>query len=242
MRAGQIPGPIYRDSRDLTPFGAGQVRTPVREIAEGVGGMIQGVLGGRDSDLIGVEGSVPRLKLLPGRPAKAVHDAIFNSTDPNRLIAVGREHPGWGGLCYVLAGLLSHKQGGYLRAVEVLQRGLGIRGDGEANQFAARCLTRVVTRVEAPERGGGPVWVSEEAVFLALSQSLRETGQTEAALEALTMLPPSLPTALAKCALAYTLGRDQQVVVWTEGLLNADDLSAALLLVPARSLRRLGAH
>lgn len=242
MSAGQIPGPIYRDSRDLTPFGAGQVRTPVREVAEGVGGLIHGVLGGRDSDLIRVEGSVPRLKLLPGKPAKAVYDAIFNSTDPNRLIVVGREYPGWAGLCYVMAGLLSHKQGGYLRAVELLQRGLSIRNDDEANQFAASYLTRVVTRVEVAERIEVPVLFSEEAVFLALSQSLRETGQTEAALEALTMLPPSLPTALARCALAYTLGRDQEVVVWTEGLLNADDLSAALLLVRARSLRRLGAH
>jgi hypothetical protein len=38
------------------------------------------------------------------------------------------------------------------------------------------------------------------------------------------------------------LGRDKQVVIWTEGLLNSDDLSAALLLLRARSLRRLGAR
>jgi tetratricopeptide (TPR) repeat protein len=242
MTAGQIPGPIYRDSRDLTPFGGGQVRTPVKEIAEGVGGLIHGVLGGRDSGRISVDGSVPRLKLLPGKAAKTVYDAIFASTDPNRLIAAAREYPGWAGLCYVMAGLLAHKQGGYLRAVELLQRGLSIRNDDDANQFAASYLTRVVTRVEVAERVEVPVLFSEESVFLALSHSLRETGQTEAALEALAMLPPSLPTALAKCALAHTLGRDQEVVVWTEGLLNADDLSAALLLVRARSLRRLGAH
>lgn len=242
MTAGQIPGPIYRDTRDLTPFGPGLVRTPVREIAEGVGGIIHGVLGGRDAALISVDGSVPRLKRLPGKATKAVYDAIFTSTDPNRLIAVGREYPGWAGLCWVMAGLLAHKEGGYLRAVELLQRGLSTKNDDEANQFAASYLTRVVTRVEVAERVEVPVLFSEESVFLALSQSLRETGQTEAALEALAMLPPSLPTALARCALAYTLGRDQEVVVWTEGLLNADDLSAALLLVRARSLRRLGAH
>lgn len=242
MTAGQIPGPIYRDTRDLTPFGSGQVRTPVKEIAEGVGGLIHGVLGGRDSARISVDGSVPRLKLLPGKPARAVYDAIFASTDPNRLIAAAREYPGWAGLCYVMAGLLAHKQGGHLRAVELLQRGLSIRNDDDANQFAASYLTRVVTRVEVAERVDVPVLFSEESVFLTLSHSLRETGQTEAALEALAMLPPSLPTALAKCALAYTLGRDQEVVVWTEELLNADDLSAALLLVRARSLRRLGAH
>lgn len=242
MTAGQIPGPIYHDTRDLTPFGSGQVRTPVKEIADGVGGLIHGVLGGRDSARLSVDGSIPRLKLLPGKPARAVYDAIFASTDPNRLIAAAREYPGWAGLCYVMAGLLAHKQGGHLRAVELLQRGLSIRNDDDANQFAASYLTRVVTRVEVAERVEVPVLFSEESVFLALSHSLRETGQTEAALEALTMLPPSLPTALARCALAYTLGRDQEVVVWTEGLLNADDLSAALLLVRARSLRRLGAH
>ena len=48
--------------------------------------------------------------------------------------------------------------------------------------------------------------------------------------------------ALARCSLAASLGRDADVVEDTEGLLNADDLSAALLLVRARSLRRLGAN
>ena len=92
------------------------------------------------------------------------------------------------------------------------------------------------------ERIEVPVLFSEEAVFLALSHSLRETGQTEAALAALAGLPPSLPLALARCSLEAELGRDVDVVADTEGLLNADDLAAALLLVRARSLRRLGAY
>jgi tetratricopeptide (TPR) repeat protein len=242
MSAGKTSGPIYRDTRDLTPFGNGQVRTPVRDIAEGVGGMIHSVLGGRDAALISVEGAVPRLKRLPGKAARAVYDAIFNSTDPNRLLAAGRAYPGWAGLCYVMAGLLAYKQGSYLRASELLQRGLTTRNDDDANQFASSYLNRVLTRVEVAERVEVPVLFSEESVFLALSHSLRETGQIEAALETLAMLPPSLPAALARCALAFSLGRDKEVVVWTEGLLNADDLSAALLLVRARSLRRLGAR
>ena len=241
MSAGEFSGPIYRDTRDLTPFGGGMVRTPVRGIAEGMGGLIHGMLGGSDSR-ISVDGGVPRLKLLPGKAARTVYDAIFSNNDPNALIAAGRAHPGWAGLCCVMAGLLAYKQGGYLRSAELLQRGLSIRNDDEANQFAASYLTRVVTRVEVAERIVVPVLFSEESVFLALSHSLRETGQTEAAFETLLRLPPSLPTALARCALAAALGRDQEVVVWTEGLLNADDLSAALLLIRARSLRRLGAH
>jgi hypothetical protein len=96
--------------------------------------------------------------------------------------------------------------------------------------------------VTVAERVEVPVLFSEEAVFLAWSHALRETGQREAALAALTGLPPSLPLALARCSLAASLGRDADVVEDTEGLLNGDDLSAALLLLRARSLRRLGAN
>ena len=242
MSAGQSPGPIYRDTRDLTPFGNPQVRTPVRDLADGLGGRLQTALGGRSGALLSVDGPAPRLRRMPGKAAKAVHEATFHNTDPNRLIALGRAYPGWAGLCYVLAGLLAHKQGGYLRAAELLQRGLTTRNDDDANQFASGYLTRVVTRVEVAERIEVPVLFSEEAVFLALSHSLRETGQLEAALQTVATLPPSLPAALARCAVAFSLGRDKEVMVWTEGLLNADDLSAALLLLRARSLRRLGAN
>jgi tetratricopeptide (TPR) repeat protein len=242
MSAGQTSGPIYRDTRDLTPFGNTQVRTPVRDIADGVGGILHTALGGRNAGLLTVDGPVPRMKRLPGKAAKAVYDAVFHNTDPNRLIAAGRAYPGWAGLCYVMAGLLAYKQGGYLRASELLQRGLTTRNDEDANQFASGYLTRVVTRVEVAERIEVPVLFSEEAVFLALSHSFRETGHLEAALQTVSSLPPSLPAALARCSLAHAMGRDKEVVVWTEGLLNADDLSAALLLVRARSLRRLGAR
>lgn len=241
MSAAQSPGPIYRDTRDLTPFGNPQVRTPVRDLADGVGGMLQTALGGRSGALLSVDGPAPRLRRMPGKAAKAVHEATFHNTDPNRLIALGRTYPGWAGLCYVLAGLLAHKQGGYLRAAELLQRGLTTRNDDDANQFASGYLTRVVTRVGVAERIEVPVLFSEEAVFLALSHSLRETGHLEAALHTAASLPPSLPAALARCSVAFATGRDKEVTVWTEGLLNADDLSAALLLIRARSLRRLGA-
>ena len=242
MSAGQTSGPIYRDNRDLTPFGSAQVRTSVRDIADGVGGILHSALGGRGSALLSVDGPLPRLNRLPGKTARAVYDAVFHNTDPNRLIATGRDYPGWAGLCYVMAGLLAYKQGGYLRAAELLQRGLTTRNDDDANQFASSYLMRVVTRVEVAERIDVPVLFSEEAVFLALSHALRETGHLEAALQTVASLPPSLPAALARCSLAHAIGRDKEVVVWTEGLLNADDLSAALLLIRARSLRRLGAH
>ncbi|MDQ0680972.1 tetratricopeptide (TPR) repeat protein [Arthrobacter pascens] len=241
MSAGDAAQPIYRDTRDLTPFGHTHLKTPVRELADGVGGLIHGVLGGRDAALISVDGDVPRLK-RPSKAAKAVHAAIFTSREPERLITVGRAYPGWAGLCSLMAGLLEYKHGGYLRASELLQRGLSIRNDDDANRYAATYLMRVVTRVEVAERIEVPVLFSEESVFLALSHSLRETGQLEAALQTVYRLPPSLPSALARCFLAFSLERDKEVVVWTEGLLNSDDLSAALLLLRARSLRRLGAR
>lgn len=238
--------PPFRDPRDLTPFRPAIIRTPVRGLAADARILVSGVLSGRARGTLTVEGGVPRLGRVAGRGAgkapKAVHPAVFGSRDPDRLIGLAREFPGWAGLCYLMAGLLAYSHGGHLRASELLQRGLSVRNDDAANGFAADYLAGVLTRVEVAERIEVPVLFSEEAVFLALSHSLRETGQTEAALAALAGLPPSLPTALARCSLAAALGRDAEVAAATEGLLNGDDLSAALLLVRARSLRRLGAH
>lgn len=239
MTAGDS-APIFWDRRDLTPFGPLQVRTPVHDLAGGLGGLMAGALGARHPALLAVDGPVPRPRLLLPRPAKAIHQAIFTSREPAPLIALARANPGWAGLCYLMAGLLEYQHGSHLRACELLQRGLATRNDDDANRYSATHLMRVVTRVELAERLAVPVLFSEESVFLALAHSFRETGRTEAALEALTGLPPSLPTALARCTLALSLGRSRTVIDWTEGLLNADDLSAALLLVRARALRREG--
>lgn len=239
MTAGDT-APIYWDSRDLTPFGNVQLRTPIHELAGGVEDLLTGVFGGRHPALLSVDGDVPRLKRLLPKPARAVHEAVFTSREPERLITLARAYPGWAGLCYLMAGLLVYKHGGYLRASELLQRGLSTRNDDDANRYSSTYLTRVVTRIELAERVEVPVLFSEESVFLALAHSFRETGRTEAALDALAGLPPSLPMALARCSLALTLGRSRTVIDWTEGLLNADDLSAALLLVRARALRREG--
>jgi hypothetical protein len=203
-------------------------------------------MAGRAPGTLAAEGGVPRLGKvagrMPGKTAKAVHSAVFGSTEPDRLIALARTYPGWSGLCYLMAGLLAYSHGGHQRASELLQHGLSLRNDADANRYAAVYLAGVLTRVEVAERVEVPVLFSEEAVILALSHSLRETGQTEAALAALAGLPPSLPLALARCSLEAELGHDVDVVADTEGLLNADDLAAALLLVRSRSLRRLGSY
>jgi tetratricopeptide (TPR) repeat protein len=236
------PAPLYRDTRDLTPFRRPLIRTPVRGIADGATALVSTVLGRHGRGTLAVEGGTPRLQRMPGKAARSVHDAIFTSREPDRLILLARTHPGWAGLCYLMAGLLAYRNGSYLRASELLQRGLSTRNDDDANRYAAAHLSHVVTTVEVAERVEVPVLFSEESVFLALSHALRETGQPEAALAALAALPPSLPLALARCSLAASLGRDAEVVADTEGLLNADDLSAALLLVRARSLRRRGEY
>lgn len=218
----------------------------MRDAADGVSGLVAGVLSGRVRGALFSEGGPPRLGRVagrgPGKTAKAVHAGIFGSADPDRMIALARDFQGWSGLCYVLAGLLAHAHEEHLRASELLTRGLSVRNDDDAHRYAAEYLSRVVIRVSVADRIEVPVLFGDEAIFLALSHSLREAGRPEAALTALTGLPPSLPLALAHCSLAAALGRDAEVADDTEDLLNGDDLSAALLLVRARSLRKLGEY
>ena len=86
---------LYRDLRDLAPFRTPVIRTPVRGLAEGVGGAVSGILAGRARGALPVEGGAPRLGKVggraPGKAAKAVHAAIFGSSDPNRLIALAHQ-------------------------------------------------------------------------------------------------------------------------------------------------------
>ncbi|WP_426300615.1 hypothetical protein [Arthrobacter sp. R-11] len=231
---------VYRDTRDLTPFRRARVRTPARGLADSVGGAVSGVLHRRSADRLSVAGEVPPLKRFSSRTAKAMHAAVFTGTEPERLLLLARANPGWAGLCQVLAGLLAYKHGSYLRAAELLRLGISTRIDDAASQFSAAYLGRVVSTVEVAERVEVQVLFSEESVFLALSHCMREAGRMDAALDALASLPPSLPAALARCMAASALGRHRDVVGWTEGLENADDLSAALLLLRAGSLRALG--
>ena len=165
------------------------------------------------------------------------------STPPgglDRLLALARDYPGWAGLSDLMAGLQSYRNAGYRRASELLRRGFDLRNDDDANHYAVTYLSRVVTRVEVAEKVEVPVLFSEESVLLALSHALRETGR-------LRMRPDACQLAAAVASLGPgpqlpgpDAGPDRRVVAWTEGLLNEDAPSAALLLVRARALRREG--
>jgi hypothetical protein len=63
--------------------------------------------------------------------------------EPDRLILLVRAHPGWAGLCYLMAGLLAYRHGSFLRASELLQRRLSTKNDDDANRYAAGHLTRL---------------------------------------------------------------------------------------------------
>ena len=92
-----VRGAIFGDTRDITPFRNGHVRTSVGGLAEGLSGAIWGVLKGKAAGRIDVAGDVPRLKRLAGKTAKSVYDAVFTSTEPDRLITLARTLPrlGW---------------------------------------------------------------------------------------------------------------------------------------------------
>ncbi|NUP74795.1 MAG: hypothetical protein HOQ07_09135 [Sinomonas sp.] len=214
----------FHDPRDLTPFRGVRVASPVPRFP------------GR----LGSQGSVPRLRRFPARTERAMYEAIFRVREPERLVMLGRTNPGWSGLCYVMAGLIAYRAHQHAQAAELLQRGIADDNELAAAQFAADYLSTWQQPVEVSEGVCVDVLFSEEAVCLALAHSLREIGHPRDALNALAPLPPSLPASLAACRLAEILGRPADVVSWTDGLTNRDDLAAALLILRARALRALG--
>ncbi|WP_077488878.1 hypothetical protein [Sinomonas mesophila] len=220
--------PSFHDPRDLTPFRGAQVYAPVRGFGRRLARRVSGRV------------RAPKLRRAAGRPERLVHAAVFGTDEPERLILAARAYPGWSGLCYVLAGLHAYRAHQHAQAAELLARGLNGTSEPAAAAFAAEYLRGLSHWIEVAEGVEVEVRFSEESVCLALAHSLREIGRPEDALTALAPLPPSLPAALASCRLAEVLGRPLDVVAWTAGLTNRDDLAAALLVLRARALRSLG--
>lgn len=214
----------FRDPRDLTPFRGVRIFSPVR-----------GLLDRRNQ-----RGCAAKLRRFPSRAERAVFEAVFRDREPERLVLLARTYPGWAGLCYVMAGLLAYRSHQHAQAAELIQRGVAGENEPAAAHFAADYLGSWSLWIELSEGISVEALFSEEAVCLALAHSLREIGHPRDALDALAPLPPSLPTSLAASRLAEILGRPGDVVLWTEGLTNRDDLAAALLLLRSRSLRSMG--
>ena len=220
--------PSFHDLRDLTPFRGVQVYAPVRGFGRRIARRVTGRV------------RAPKLRTFASKVEKQVHAAIFLSSDPERLVLLARAHPGWSGLCYVAAGLHAYRAHQHAQAAELLSRGLAGASEPPAAAFAATYLGGLRHWIELSEGVEVEVAFSEEAVCLALAHSLREIGRPEEALAVMDPLPPSLPAALATCRLYEVLGRPRDVVSRTEGLTNANDVAAALLVIRARALRELG--
>ncbi|MDQ4489195.1 hypothetical protein RBS60_03170 [Sinomonas sp. ASV486] len=220
--------PSFHDTRDLTPFRGAQVYAPVRgagrRIAQRVAGRVR----------------APRLRAFASKVEKQVHSAVFVHGEPERLVLLARAHPGWSGVCYVMAGMQAYRQHHHAQAAELLARGLAGSSEPAAAAFASQYLGGIRHWIEVSEGVDVEVLFSEEAVALALAHSLREIGRPDEALDVLAPLPPSVPSALAACGIAAALGQPLEIVARTEGLTNATDLAAALLVLRARALRELG--
>ncbi|BCT77866.1 hypothetical protein SCMU_37080 [Sinomonas cyclohexanicum] len=229
MASGELDRqPSFHDTRDLTPFRSAQVYAPVRG------------MGRRIAQQVAVRVRAPRLRPFASKIEKQVYAAVFAHGEPERLVLLARAHPGWSGLCYVMAGMHAYRSHHHAQAAELLARGLAGASEPAATAFAAEYLGGVRHWIEVSEGVEVEAVFSEEAVCLALAHSLREVGRPEEAVAVLAPLPPSVPAALAACRLAEVLGRPHEIVARTEGLTNASDLAAALLVLRARALRELG--
>ncbi|WP_235779747.1 hypothetical protein [Sinomonas notoginsengisoli] len=220
--------PSFQDTRDLTPFRGAQVYSPVH----GIGRRIAHRVAGR--------ARAPRLRPFAPKVERQVHSAVFAYGEPERLVLLARAYPGWSGLCYIMAGLHAYRLHHHAQAAELLSRGLAGTSEPAASAFASGYLGGVRHWIEVSEGVEVEVLFSEEGVCLALAHSLREIGRPEEAIGVLAQLPPSIPSALASCRIAEMLGRPHEVIARTQGLTNASDLAAALLVLRARALRELG--
>jgi len=232
--------PVHRETREITPFVGVVFQVSVRKIAGGLGQRIRAGRGLDPVNRFAFREGPGRLQGFSGKFAKALHAEITMGGGPERLILLARSHSGFAGLCYVLAGLRAYQGRQYPQAVELLRRGQETLVDDSAHRFMQRHLLGLVVEVELSDGVAARILYSDEALHYAAAHALREVGEVEAAVVELEQVPHSPAKALALAQLASLQEDFESEIRLSEGARNADELSAALLLLRARAQRQSG--
>jgi tetratricopeptide (TPR) repeat protein len=173
------------------------------------------------------------------RGEKELYKAI-QAQDPDRIRAVGAEHPDYRLLSYSLAGLMVLPTDP-ATAETLLDDAFEMGADPGLDQFALKYLQ---TRLEISLAPGvsGTLPIDRDAVGLALAELKQERGENDAAIDVVERLEPSTYAAVSLADLYATVGRFDDVIELTEGITNADDASALLLTYRGMALRHKGYH
>lgn len=186
----------------------------------------------------------PKPGLFAPAAEKALYQAVAAGTPrPDDLPKVGRDHPEVRVLAATLEGFLQFQTGNHARARECLAWAFAQPQDPFTLPFATKYLTGASITVEISSGVSAALPMDKTALALAVAELHQEAGDLDAAIGTVERVdPPTVFAALSLAELYVEAGRYADAVEITDGMANADDASALLLVFRGVALREQGFH
>lgn len=176
--------------------------------------------------------------LMSSKAEKAFHAAV-SSGDPHEMLRVGGQNLEYATASKVIAGLLilettmSH-------GIELLQAPIDEGADIDGDHFIRKYLPEAGLSVVIAEGLMVRLPLSLTSLILLLAELYQAAESTDEALRLLEAAEATTHVRLSRAELLYELGRFNDVVTTTDGVVNDDDFTALLLAYRGRALAELG--
>jgi tetratricopeptide (TPR) repeat protein len=190
-----------------------------------------------------VAASAPSPGLMAPRWEKALHKALIAKPDPSAIERIGTDHVEARLHAATFGALFAAVPAGdYARATQLLEWAFSNNFDPAQDPFCRKYIPHSQLSVEVADGVSVELPLDRDSIGLTLAELHQQAGDLDAAVAVVEQLTPSTVAAVSLAELYADLGRWDDVVALTEGLVNDDEPSTYLLTQRGIALRELGLH
>ncbi len=169
---------------------------------------------------------------------KAMHAAVI-SGDPHAIDVIAGQHPQYRNTADVLAGLMS-LDSRRTYATELLSRSVAGGMEPKDDPFIKKYMPDAGLVVPIAPGVAVTLPIMRVAVALTVAELHQEHGELTAAIESLESVDRTTHVKLSLVELLCAVGRFEEAIASTDGVLNDDDVTAMTLVYRGIALREMG--
>jgi tetratricopeptide (TPR) repeat protein len=163
----------------------------------------------------------------------------FTAMDLTRMVETGTRFPEYRPVAYAVAGILAVPAGMHDEARRLLAMVTKLGSDPGQHPFALKYVREAVQVASAPGVTALMPF-GTDAVGLLLAELHQEAGDLDVAIDTVEQLEPTAPAAVSLAELYAQVGRYDEVVELTNGIMNEDDATALLCVYRGVAFREQG--
>lgn len=181
----------------------------------------------------------PKPGLLSPKWEKVLFEAVSKQKWAE-LPRIAHAYPEAAPVAVTLDGLLNLEGTDLSRTAELLRWAWAYAGEVQEHEFVRKYISSSHVTIDIADGVSATFPISRDALGLALAEVEQTLGNPVAAIEVVEHLDPSHAAAVSLCELYSSVGRYDDILEVTNGVVNEDDATALLLTFRGEALREQG--